>query len=178
MRSFASGDVRAKISSLALSQELVELALAHLIQLRAGDDRHPVACDADPARDLGGRQPVVACDDEDPDSRLVAAGNRLCHLRPWGIEENDQAEQAQIALGVLPPLGWRRAVRKAPACDGQHAQPLRRIAFDREEHPLPVALGKGHVVVRPPDRAGAAKHLLRRPLRMHGDAPVLAFVNR
>ena len=41
MRSFASGELRAKISSRCLAQQRVELALAQLLELGAGDDAAP-----------------------------------------------------------------------------------------------------------------------------------------
>ena len=123
MRSFASGELRAKISSSPSAQQLVELALGHLLELLAGDDRRAVARDPDPARDLGRGRPVVAGDDDDPDAGGVAARDRLRHLGPRRVEQRDEAEEAQPASASS-----RRSGTPAPGSvlprDGEHAQAL------------------------------------------------------
>ena len=54
--------------------------------------------DADPPcdRDRGPR--VIAGDDDDPDSGLVAAGDRLGDPGPRRVEHRHQAEQRQVGL--------------------------------------------------------------------------------
>ena len=64
-------------------------------------DGDAVRCDPDTACDLGGGRAVVAGHDGDPDSGFVAAGDSLGDLGPGRVEERDEAEQAQLALGVL-----------------------------------------------------------------------------
>jgi hypothetical protein len=36
----------------------------------------------------------------------VTAGDRVGDLRPGRVEEGDQSQQAEVALGVLPPGGF------------------------------------------------------------------------
>ena len=63
MRSLASGELRAKISSSSVAQQLVELAARSCASSSlAGDDRRVLAGDADLAGDRGRGQAVVAGD--------------------------------------------------------------------------------------------------------------------
>ena len=60
--------------------------------------------DADLARDLGRRQPVVAGDDDDPDSGLVALPDGVGDLGSGRVEHGDEPEERQIALRILALL--------------------------------------------------------------------------
>ena len=96
----------------------------------------PSRRDADAARDLGCGRAVVAGDDDDADARRVAQPYRIGDLRSRRIEERDEPEEAKLLLGVLASLRWHGACRKAATSDGEHAQPLRRVALEHVEHLL------------------------------------------
>ena len=129
MRSFASGELRAKISSSAAGAGARRARSSlHRVELLAGhDDRLPSLRDADPPGDLGRGQAVVAGDDDDPDARR---GGSARPRRPprgrGGSNSADEPEQAQLALGVLAARRGRGPVRQPPPGDREHAQPLRR----------------------------------------------------
>ena len=84
-----------------LAEEMVELRLAHPVELLAGDDRCAVGRDAHAPRDLGRRRPVVARDDRDAYPGRVAGRNCVGDLWTRRIEERDESEEAELALGVL-----------------------------------------------------------------------------
>ena len=113
--------------SIAL-HELSHLVGMVVIEVRGVHDHGPIATDADLAGDRRGGQRVVARDHDDPDSRRVAACDRLPHLGARRIEHRHQAQEAQVSLGVL--TRGRRALRSgtgdepAPA----PATPVRRTA--------------------------------------------------
>ena len=92
-------------------------------------------------------EPVVARDDEDADSGRVAARDGVGDLGPRRVEQRDQPEQDEVALGVLarrraapaPPGSRRRATRDAES--------LRGVALENREHrSRPVGIRERHVV--------------------------------
>ena len=177
MRSFASGRAAGEDELAAVAQELVELVLAQGLELISGDDRRAVPGDAHSAGDLRCRQPVVAGDDDDPDPRPVAVRNRLGDLRSRGVEERDQAEQAELALRVVAAIGSLPAARQSPPRDGEHPKPLRGPAFEHGQDFVPVGLFQRLVVLGTSDEGRALEHLLGRTLRVHGDPSVLTLVD-
>ena len=86
MRSFASGELRAKMSSRCVAQELVE-------RRRRSSRRAPSpvtvtsARDADPAGDSRGGESVVAGHDHDADAGVVAAGDGVGDLGSRRVEQ-------------------------------------------------------------------------------------------
>ena len=103
MRSFASGELRAKIISRWALEQPIEVGVAHRLELVTGD-RH-FGVDADPAGDLGRGETVVAGDDDDADAGGVTVRDGVGDLGSGRVEHGDQSEEAQIRLGVLAPVG-------------------------------------------------------------------------
>src|SRR5581483_2653634 len=94
-----------------------------------GDERGGVGSDADATGDLGRGRAVVACDDDDPDSGLVAAGHGIRDFGSGRIERRDETQQRQVRLDVFA-LGWNIAVRKRLTGDGEDAESLPSVSLD------------------------------------------------
>ena len=103
-------------------EQLVELRLAHGAELGPRHDPSAVRRDADPPSHLGGGQAVVAGDDDDADAGGVAAGDGLGHVRARRVEQRDEADEAQIALGVLALAGHRLVAGRRAARDAEDAE--------------------------------------------------------
>ena len=136
MRSFASGEVRAKTSSRP-SRSSASSSLSLIWSSSAPvTTRAAVARDTDPAGDLERRLPVVAGDDDDPDP---GAGGSVATASatsgPGRIEEADEPEQAQVVLGVLAAVGRHGPVRQPAAGDREDAETLGRPAFEHRRAP-------------------------------------------
>ena len=147
--------------------------LAHPLELLARHDGRAVGGDPDSARDLGGRRPEVAGHDDDPDAGLMAQAHGLGDLGAWRVEERDEAEQAQLALGILASLRGLLGGREPASCDREHAQPLGRVALENGQDLGSVRVRQRDVVVRAADQRRARQHLLGGALRVDGEAPVL-----
>ena len=179
MRSFASGELRAKISSVAVAQELVELALAHRVELVAGDDARAVARDADPPGDLGRGRAVVAGDDDDADAGRVAARDRVGDLGPRRVEA---ARRARGGRGrARRPRGARAARRRRAGAAGRRrarAGPAPRSARATVEHAGAVGVVERHVAVRRRrSRSQRASTSSGAPLAWTRQAAVVALVD-
>ena len=100
MRSFASGELRAKISSRCVAEQPVERGLAHLVELVAVHGH--LGGDADPPGDLRRSESVIAGHDHDAQARGMTLGDGVGHLGSGRIEHGNHADQAEGALGRLP----------------------------------------------------------------------------
>ena len=109
---------------VALVEQEVELALAHLLELLARDDRRAVRRDPDAARDLGRGRAVVAGDDDDADAGGVAALDGVRHL---GRAAGRRARRGRGSTSSRSASS-RRSGGAAPGSglpgDGEHAQAL------------------------------------------------------
>ena len=144
-----------------LAQQSVELGLAEAVELLAGDDRGVLARDADAMGDRGRRQAVVAGDDDDADAGLVARGDGVGDLCAGRVEHRDQAEEAEVAFGLLADLRYGRGRLQPALGDGEDAQPLPGVAR-RSAARAPRAL---------PGRAGARVRRSRSPSSSAAAAP-------
>jgi len=157
----------------ALAEQQVELVVAHSLELVAGDDRRPVACDAHAAGDRRRGEAVVAGDDDDPDPRVMTRGDRVRDLAPRRVEHRHQPEQAQVALGLLAPVWQASSPAEAPTCHSEYTQPLARVVrhapldlLELSRSQLPLA------AVRSEDRGAPRQQRLGRPLRVDPQLPV------
>ena len=161
MRSFASGELRAKISSRCPASSASSSRLGHRVQLGAGDHARVVrVADADlrarSARAVSPWSPVTTM------IRMPAVWQRATasgDLRPRRVDHRDEPEQGQLALGVVPAVsdGVRRGQR--PLGHGEHPQPLARpTRRSGGRHGAAVVLGQRPVAGRrgQPRCSGAA----------------------
>ena len=84
--------------------------ILHLRELLTGDDGARLVADPDLACDGGGREWVIAADDDDPNPCAVTAGDRVRHLWSGWIAHGDQSEEAEALFRVVS-LHRRRASR-------------------------------------------------------------------
>ena len=120
---------------------------------------------------------MVACDDDEADAGAAAASNGLGDLRPGRIEQRNEPEQDEVALGVLPPLRRQHSLRQPPTGHREHAETLRRVALDHREHPDAVALAERHISAGRSERGRTREHLLRRTLHVQRQPAVTPIVD-
>ncbi len=132
------GDAELRLGGVAgeddlsmVAENAVELRVAHLVELAAGD--HQVGVDPDaPGNGLRG-ETVVAGHDHHADAGLMAAADRVGHFGPGCVEQAHESDETEIALGFGAGRG-RRLEQLAPS-DGEDAQAGGRtvghVSFDR-----------------------------------------------
>jgi hypothetical protein len=125
IRSFASGELRAKTRWRFEASSSAERGVARAVELGARDDANAVRDDAGTPGDRRAGRAGVAGDHDDPDPRPPAARDRVRNLGPRRVEQRDQADEDQSALDLLALAGGLDR-RERPHRDRQHAQPLGR----------------------------------------------------
>ncbi len=149
IRSFASGCCGRRSARSSPAQQLVELGSLIRVELVARSRPRIAAADADPPGDRRRGEAVIAGDDDDPDAGRVAARDRVGHLRPRRVDHRDQAEQDEVALGVLAPRrdgsspSRRRRRRPAPAGPARRSSstsPRPRLRSRRRGRARPVGV--------------------------------------
>ena len=148
---------------------MVELVLAHSIELGLGDHRRIAPRDPDPPGDRRRCQAVIAGDDDDPDAGLMTARDGRSDLRARGIEHRDKPKQHEIALRVISACGWLIDVALG---DGHHPKALAGVAVDLRLDALSLGGVQGsrpavgvHQVATP------RQHRLGGSLRVDAEAP-------
>ena len=150
----------------------------HLRRAPRRSRRSPPSCrDSDPAGDLGGGVPVVACDHEDADAGAVAACDCVGHLGPRRVEQADEPEQDSSCSASSRRAGGGPR-RQPPARDARGRGAPARPSVEASS-----TQARGRVVEWDGGRPGADQ---RRPLESSSGAPfawtvsaaVLALVDR
>ena len=95
MRSLASGEVRANTISPGLVEQLVELRLAHRVEVAADHGGQASCADPDLAGDLGSGQRMITGDDQHADAGGVTSRDRFGDLGAGWVEHRDGAEEAE-----------------------------------------------------------------------------------
>mmetsp|Transcript_3273 Transcript_3273/g.7241 ORF Transcript_3273/g.7241 Transcript_3273/m.7241 type:complete len:500 (-) Transcript_3273:205-1704(-) len=171
-----------------LRQNAQPLRIRHLVRekVRAREGpplqallRVPFGENANLLTDAFRGQLVVAGDDDDPNARVLAALDRLPHLRPWGILQSTQTHKAELALevsvaadvsqlvvgGVAAAPVVAREVAEGPGVvlerHGEAPQRLLRHGLNRVGNFLPHLLREEHAApVRPHEVRAARQHRL------------------
>ena len=148
---------------VAAAQQLVELGLAHRVQLLAGDHGRVLADDTDLAGDRGCREAVVAGDHDDPDARAAwQRATASATSGPRRVEHRDEPEEAELALRLLATLGDGIGVAQCAAGDGQHAQPAAGLRVDQGRELAALGVGQRTLATVGAEDARAAR---RAPTR-------------
>ena len=176
MRSLASGELRAKTTSVPEPSSSSSSRFRHRVQFGAGDHLHPAgtAADADLAGDRGGGQPVVAGDHVDADAspvhRAIAAGTSGrggSSMAAIPVRHRSRSASSRSA-GDADPAG---SIRRA---NGQHPQAPPGVAGHDARGLVAVGGGERHVAVAAADPGDPGQDLLGRALGVHHQAAVLA----
>ncbi len=108
----------------------------------------------------------------------MTAFHGLGHVGTRRIEETDEAEQAQVVLGILASVGRRGPVWQAPPGDREDAESLRGPAFEDLEDLGARRVVERDMVVGAADQRRPPEKLFGSALRVNREAAVLALVHR
>ena len=123
-----------------------------------------VADDPDLARHRGHREAVVAGDDDHPDTRLAARGDRRNDLPAWRVLKRSEPDERQLGLG---PGAFTGLLAGDPALgEAEDAQPGLRVPADGVGDGLAVGGRELAVAVRSADGRAEIEQLERRALRV------------
>ena len=117
--------------------------VAQPVELAADDEPDTVPDDPDLARDGDRGRAGVSGDHDHPNSRPVAAGDRVGHLRARRVEQRNEPEEDEVSLDLLTALRQRSARRETRRGCRQDAQPLGRPALAPPEDRLTLGVGSG-----------------------------------
>ena len=107
----------------------------------------------------------------------MAPRDRPSDLGPRRVEEPDETEQAEAALGLFALVRRLRAIGQAPTRDRENAQSQRRVALENIEYLVAVGIGERKMVGRASDHRRPRQHLLGRALDMDREAAVCSLVH-
>src|SRR5699024_2364816 len=102
-------------------QPLVQIGVAHLVKLHAGEGLVPLQEDAQLPGDGGGGDLVVAGDHDGADAALLGVGHGLDGLGPGRVDHGNEADEGEVVL-VVQGEGPDRV--QLLAGEGQHTQAL------------------------------------------------------
>ena len=179
MRSFASGELRAKISSRSSCSSASSSCSLMPSSSSPATTVGSSPPDADLPRDRRRRQAVVAGDDDDADARRAwQRGDGVGDLRPRAGRSSRRARGRELALRLLAALGHRSPAPSRRRATPSTRRPSRGVAVDQ---PLDLARAPPRRAAAPPvrrrRRRAAGQQRLRRALGVHPQLAV-ALVDR